>query len=75
MTNDSLKTIEKTHLYSKEAVYYNDVNTDRRNHNGSGLTTTGMNATQIATLKKIILRDLNIDERITKFKEQHSKNN
>ena len=53
MTNDSLKTIEKTHLYSKEAVYYNDVNTDRRNHhNGSGLTTTGMNATQIATLKK-----------------------
>ena len=52
MTNDSLKTIEKTHLYSKEAVYYNDINIDRRNHNGGGLTTTGMNATEIATLKK-----------------------
>ena len=26
-------------LYSKEPVYYNDVNTDRRNHNGDGLNT------------------------------------
>ena len=29
-----------------------------------------MNATQIATLKKNYAKDLNIDERITKFKEQ-----
>ena len=56
LPEDTLKTIKKTHLYSKEAIYYNDVNIDRRNHNnGSGLTTTGMNATQIATLKKIML--------------------
>ena len=57
-------------MYSKEAVYYNDVNIDRRNHNGSGLITTGMNAAHIATLKKNYAKDLIIDERITKFKEQ-----
>ena len=51
LPEDSLKTIEKTLLYSKKAVYYNDVNIDRRNPNGGGLTITGMNATQIATLK------------------------
>ena len=56
-------------LYSKEGVYYNDVNIDRRNHNGDGLTTTGMNATQIATLKQNYAKDLNIDDRLTKFKE------
>ena len=67
---NALKTIEKTHLYIKEAVYYNGFYLDRRNHNGSGLTTTGMNAIQIATLKNNYAKDLNIDERITKFKEQ-----
>ena len=49
LPKDALKTIEKIHLYSKEAVYYNGINIDRINHNGGGLTTTGMNATQIAT--------------------------
>ena len=49
LPKDALKTIEKTHLYSKEVVYYNGINIDRINHNGGGLTTTGMNATQIAT--------------------------
>ena len=52
LPKDALKTIEKTLLYSKKSVYYNNVNIDRRNHNGGGLTTTGMNATEIATLKK-----------------------
>ena len=56
LPKDALKTIEKTHFYSKEAVYYNDVNIDRRNHNGGGLTTTGMNATQIAILKNTMLK-------------------
>ena len=53
---DALKTIEKTHLYSKQPVNYNDVTTDRITHNGDGITTTGMNATQIATTKKITPR-------------------
>ena len=52
LLKDALKTIKRTHLRGKEAVYYNDINIDRRNHNGGGLTTTGMNATEIATLKK-----------------------
>ena len=53
---DALKTIEKTQLYSKQPVNYNDVTTDRRTHNGDGITNTGMNATQIATTKKITPR-------------------
>ena len=52
---DELKAIEKTLLYSKKAVYYNDVNIERRNHNGDGITTTRMNMTQIAATKKITL--------------------
>ena len=56
LLKDALKTIEKNLLYSKEAVYYKDVNIERRNHNSGGLTITGMNETQIATLKKTMLR-------------------
>ena len=56
-------------LYSKQAVYYNDFNIDWRNRNSAGLNTKGLNATQIATLKKNYAKDLNIDERITKFKK------
>ena len=66
---DELKAIKKTLLYSKKAVYYNDVNIERRNHNGDGITTTGMNMTQIATTKKNNAKYLNIDNRIAKFKE------
>ena len=40
---------------------------ERRNHNGAGIVTTGMNTTQIATVKKNYAKDLNIDNRITKF--------
>ena len=69
LPKNALKMIEKTHLYSKETVYYNDVNIDRRNHNGGGISTTGLNATQIARTKKSYAKDLNIDDRITKFKE------
>ena len=69
LPKDVLKTIEKTHLYSKESVYYNNVNIDIRNHNGGGISTTGLNVMQIATTKKNYGKDLNIDDRITKFKE------
>ena len=67
---DELKAIEKTLLYSKNAVYYNDVNIERRNHNGDGITTAGMNMTQVAATKKNNAKYLNIDDRIAKFKEQ-----
>ena len=39
-------------LYSKEPVYYNDVGIDKRNHNGDGLNTATLTATQIVTVKK-----------------------
>ena len=66
---ETLKTIEKTVLYSKTPVYYIDVNMDRRNHNhnGDGIAATGLTAAQITTLKKFFAKDLNIDNRITKF--------
>ena len=64
----ALKTIEKTHLYSKKSVYYADSSIDRRIHNGDGISTMGLNATQIPTLKKHYAKDHNIDDRISKFK-------
>ena len=63
----TLKTIEKTFLYSKTPVYYTDVNIDKRNHNGDVLATTGLTAAQITTLEKNFAKDLNIDDKITKF--------
>ena len=65
----ALKTIEKTHLYSKKPIYYTDVNIDRRIHNGDGITApTGSTAAQIANLKANYAKDLNIDDRTAKFK-------
>ena len=65
----ALKTIEKSYLYSKKPIYFIDVNIDRRIHNGDGITaSTGSTAAQIANLKANNAKDLNIDDRIAKFK-------
>ena len=69
LPKDVLKTIEKIHFYSKEPVYYNNVNIDKGNHNVAGISTTGLNAMQITTTKKKYAKYLNIDNQITKFKE------
>ena len=63
---DALKTVKKKHLHSNQALYYNDVNIDRSNHNGNRITTTDMDVTQIANTKPYG-KNLNIDEGITKF--------
>ena len=55
-------------LYSKGPVYYNDVNIERRNHSRDGLNTATLTAAQIVTLKKNYDTDLNIEDRISKFK-------
>ena len=60
---DASKTIEKALLYSRKAVYYNDVNIERRIHNGDRITTKGINTTQIANTKRNYTKDLNVDER------------
>ena len=70
LPKDALKTIEKTHLYSKKPVYYNEVSMGRRNHNRAGLTTTRLTNAQITTLKANYAKDLNIDDRITRFSKQ-----
>ena len=54
-------------MYNKKTVYYPNVNIDKRNHNGDGISTTGLSAADIAILKRNYARDLNIDNRITKF--------
>ena len=64
----ALKTIEKTHLYSKNPVYYTEVSIDRRIPNGDGIATTALTADQITTLKKNYAKDLNLDDCIVKFK-------
>ena len=73
LPKDALKTIEKTNLYSKQAVCYADAGIDRRVHNGDGVSVTGLNATQTAARKASYAKDLNIDHRIPKFKNQLKK--
>ena len=48
----ALKKLEKALLYNKQALYFNQTTIDRRIHDRSGFTTTGLNATEIATAKK-----------------------
>ena len=48
----ALKKLEKALLYNKQAIYFNQTTIDRRIHDRSGFTTTGLNATEIATAKK-----------------------
>ena len=66
---DSLKKIEKTLLYNKKPVYFNKTTIGRKIHDGSGAGTTGT-AAQIATRKANDAKDLNIEERISKFQSQ-----
>ena len=69
LPKDTFKKLEKKLLHSNTGIYYNDVEIDRRIHNSYGITTRGLNATQVATLKANYAKDLNIDYRISKFKE------
>ena len=70
LPSDSLKTIQKTHLFSKKPVYFASKTYERRNYNGENTITTGLNATQTTTAKKQHAKDLNIDDRIKLFKNQ-----
>ena len=69
LTKDSLKRIEKTMLHSKEPVYLNKTSLDRTVHDDSQAGTTGTTA-QIAARKANDAKDLNIDDRISKFQNQ-----
>ena len=70
MPPKALKTIQKTHLFSRKPVYLADVSLERRNHNAAGITLTGLNAAEQRAAKKAHAKDLNIDDRISLFQEQ-----
>ena len=67
MPSKALKTIQKTHLFSRKPVYFADVSYERRNHNASGVTLTGLNSAEQTTARKARAKDLNIDDRISLF--------
>ena len=64
LRKDALTKIEKTLLYSKKPVYFNETSLNRRVHNGVGETQTAE--------KRKSATDLNIQERITKFHDMLS---
>ena len=70
LPKDSLKTIQKHLLYSKEPIYYANTSYDRRNFNSKHLTITGLTTAQVSTLRKSHAKDLNIDKRIDLFHDQ-----
>ena len=42
MPTNALKTIQKTHLFSRKPVYFADTSYERRNHNGANIDFTGL---------------------------------
>ena len=67
---DTLKTIQKTLLFSKKPVYLAKASYDRCNYNSKDLIFTGLNTAQTAEKKKLHATDLNIEERISLFQNQ-----
>ena len=70
LPSDFLKTIQKTHLFSKKPVHFASETYERRNHHSGSLSTTGLSTTETTTAKKQHAKDLNKDDRIKLFKNQ-----
>ena len=70
MPTNALKTIQKTHLYSRKPVYLADVSYERRNHNAAGVDLTELNAAEQLAARNNHAKDLNIEERISLFQKQ-----
>ena len=73
LPKDSLKSIEKTHLYSMLPIYFASTLYDRRNHNSANVVLTGL-TTAKQTEKQKHVKDLNIDQRIEFFKHNQKVN-
>ena len=73
LPSGALKTLQKTHLYSKKPVYFASELYDGRNPNSVGVDFTGLNAAQQLERRKQHAKDLNIDERIGLFQNQLKK--
>ena len=70
LLTNALKTIQKTHLFSRKPVYFANTSYERRNHNAANIDFTGLSTTEVTTAKKNHAKDLNIAERISLFKNQ-----
>ena len=70
LRKDALKTIQKTHLYSKEPIYFAGTLYDRRNHNSANVVLTGLFTEKQTERKQKHAKDLNIDQRIELFQNQ-----
>ena len=70
MPTNALKTIQKTHLFSRKPVYFADTSYERRNHNAANIDFTRLSTAERTLAKKDHAKDLNIDERISLFKNQ-----
>ena len=70
LPKNSLKTIQKTFLYSKKFVYDSNTAYERRNFDSKDITTTGLTTPQATEKKKQHAKDLNIDDRIDLFHDQ-----
>ena len=70
LPTDSRKNNTKTHLCSKKPVYFASTLYGRRNHNSTGVVLTGFTTEKQKERKEKHAKDLNIDERITLFKNQ-----
>ena len=73
MPTKALKTIQKTHLFSRKPVYFADTSYERRNHNADNIDFTVLSTAERTLAKKNHAKDLNIDERISLFKNQPKK--
>ena len=63
LPKDSLKTIQKTHLYSKQLIYFASTLYDGRNHNSTNVLLTGLTAEEQTERKQRHAEDLNIDKK------------
>ena len=60
LPKDSLKTIEKTHLYSELPMYFASTLYDKRNQNSANVVVTGLTAAKQTERKQKHAKDLNI---------------
>ena len=70
LPKNSLKSIEKAHLYSKLPIYFASTLYDRRNHNSANVVLTGLTTAKQTERKQKHAKDLNIDQRIELFQAQ-----
>ena len=70
LPKDSLKSIEKTYLYSKLPIYFASTLYKRRDHNSANVVLTGLTTAKQTERKQKHAKDLNIDHGIELFQAQ-----